>query len=214
MSKSAFATHMDSRMDLYLLRHGRSVANERNLVCGASDYPLSATGFRQAETICQHLRPIGFTRIYCSPLSRARDTIASLSDVAPISIDPLLAELDTGDVSHITLSELWTRDPRYQTPWLTADLAYPGGERFADMFERIKAWYSLKSKEWNNDEIVLVVGHEGTLRSIYSYLMDLQLKDYPSFPIGNCNYFYFKIINGKVHHHTLVAVPSIDGAEP
>ncbi len=198
-------------MDLYLLRHGRSIANEQKLVCGCLDYPLSEMGETQARKVCLHLNRIAFTRIYSSSLSRAIQTIAALEDIALASIEPSLVELNTGELSHMTLEELWARDDRYRKPWLYPDLEYPGGERFHEMVKRISAWYTTTSSQWSDDDVVLIVGHEGTLRSIYSVLLDLDLECYPDFAIGNCDYFHFEIKSGDVVRHKLVPLSSLSG---
>jgi broad specificity phosphatase PhoE len=184
-------------MEIYLLRHGTSTANERQLVCGASDYPLSEKGNRQAIEICAHLDRILFNRIYTSSLTRAKNTISSLNgNVVPVLVEEI-KELDTGDVSHITLDELWASDIRYKRPWLTPELRYPGGENFNEMIARITRWYEEQLKIWMSGEKILIVGHEGTLRSIYMKIMGLDIKNYPEFSIDNCDYLYFKILPGS-----------------
>ncbi|WP_081979790.1 histidine phosphatase family protein [Dickeya chrysanthemi] len=185
-------------MELYLLRHGMSIANERNLVCGSSDYPLSIRGVEQASKVCKELENIAFSRVYSSPLSRAINTIAKLNNIKAPSIEEEIKELNTGDVSHITLNELWSTDERFRKPWLFPDLRYPGGETFQEMVTRISGWYHRKSSDWQDNERVLVVGHEGTLRSIYLYLMGLDISNYPDFPIGNCDYLFFKLNHASV----------------
>ncbi|HEX7936748.1 MAG TPA: histidine phosphatase family protein [Paraburkholderia sp.] len=175
-------------MELYLLRHGASTANERRLVCGAEDFPLSATGHEQAQRVCENLARIPFTRVYSSPLSRARDTVAALDCIdRPVRIVPEIAELNTGAHSHRTLDELWAMDARFRQPWLSPDMRYPEGECFREMVARMTGWYDRESKQWNSDDVVLVVGHEGTLRSILLRLLGLDISAYPAFPIGNCD---------------------------
>jgi broad specificity phosphatase PhoE len=184
-------------MEIYLLRHGTSTANERQLVCGASDYPLSEKGNRQAIEICAHLDRIVFNRIYTSPLTRAKNTISSLNaNVVPVLVEEI-KELDTGDVSHITLDELWASDIRYKRPWLTPELRYPGGENFNEMIARITRWYEEQLKIWTFDEKILIVGHEGTLRSIYMKIMRFSINNYPEFAIDNCDYLHFKNVSGS-----------------
>lgn len=198
-------------MEIYLLRHGASVANERMLVCGSADYPLSATGIEQAARVCRQLRRVPFSRIYSSSLSRALDTIAGLAGREAIRIESQLRELDAGEVSHITLPELWARDARFRRPWMSPDLRYPGGETFREMIQRISGWFDTQSQTWAEDEKVLIVGHEGTLRTIYSRLLGLSLADYPDFPIGNCDRLYFELGKGKILRHAHVALASPNG---
>jgi broad specificity phosphatase PhoE len=185
-------------MELYLLRHGASTANERRLVCGAEDFPLSAAGVEQASRVCQYLAPIPFTRVYTSPLSRARDTVGTLeSQLRPFEIVQDLAELNTGSYSHWTLDKLWEMDERYRQPWLHPELRYLDGECFPEMVARMTGWYDRESKQWGADETVLVVGHEGTLRSILLRVLGLELSEYPAFPIGNCDLLHVTLAAGR-----------------
>jgi broad specificity phosphatase PhoE len=201
---------MDSEMEIYLLRHGVSTANEKRLVCGAADYPMSALGESQAKQVCRFLSDISFTHIYTSPLSRARKTLEHLVGSVPIVVEPDLVELNTGDVSHITLDELWARDQRYRQPWLTPALHYPGGESMNDMLARIGGWYEQKSREWRDSDIVLIVGHEGTLRVILHKLLKLEVSEYPAFPIGNCDHLHIKIDREQALTYCLVPLTSLD----
>lgn len=198
-------------MELYLLRHGASLANERMLVCGSSDYPLSERGLVQAAIARKKLESIPFDRIYSSSLSRAIDTIAGVNQRAHVLIEEQIKELNTGDVSHITLPELWASDERFRRPWRSPDLRYPGGETFREMVDRISSWFERHSRSWGNEERVLVVGHEGTLRVIYLRLMGLALDDYPDFPIGNCDHLYFELSGGRVLQFRHVALAEQEG---
>jgi broad specificity phosphatase PhoE len=185
-------------MEIYLLRHGVSTANERQLVCGASDYPLSEKGGQQAIDVCVHLNEISFDRIYTSPLSRAKNTIQYLDgNISPVIANEI-KELNTGAVSHITLDNLWAFDIRFMRPWLTPNLRYPSGETFNEMVSRITQWYEKEIECWSDYEKILIVGHEGTLRSIYLKIFNLEMKKYPDFKIGNCDYLYFKILAGQL----------------
>ncbi|WP_342617359.1 histidine phosphatase family protein [Rhodoferax sp. GW822-FHT02A01] len=188
-------------MEIYLLRHGQSEANVLNLVCGQLDYPLTQNGIAQAATACNYLKTIGFDRVYSSSLSRAIHTVKPLMKEVDVQVYDQLMELDTGDVSHITLQELRASDARYRRPWLFPDLRHPGGETFREMIIRISAWFDIHSKSWRDGEKILIVGHEGTLRVIYLKLMGLKLDEYPDFPIGNCEQLYFMLNNGRVIEH-------------
>lgn len=180
-------------MDIYLLRHGQSTSNERQLVCGAADYPLSAIGKAQAERVCRYLRNIPFTSIYSSPLSRALDSIAPLGESGRVSIVPELAELDTGEASHISVHELWDRELRYRYQGLNPGLRYPGGECLNDMLGRVGNWFSIAMAKWGEGDTVLISGHEGTVCGIIHWLLKIDITHYPTFLIGNCDHVHITI---------------------
>ena len=63
-------------MKIYLVRHGQSVGNVKNLWYGSTDLPLSERGRKPARQAGEKLRGMAFSACYTSPLSRARDTAA------------------------------------------------------------------------------------------------------------------------------------------
>lgn len=184
---------MDFEVDIYLLRHGLSTSNEQRLVCGAADYPLSDAGVGQANRVCEYLSKVPFTRIYSSPLSRARQTIEQLHRQVAIAIEPDLVELDTGDASHLCVDDLWAQEPRYRYQGLNPELRYPGGECLKDMLGRVGGWYKRRVQEWSCDDIVLIAGHEGTVCGILHHLLELDIAHYPTFLVGNCDHIHISV---------------------
>ena len=175
-------------MEIYLLRHGVSTANEMQLVCGAADYPLSQKGSVQARHVCDKLKSIKFTKIYSSPLIRALETIKNLDCLDNLITEPELVELNTGDASHITVTELWESESRYRYQGVYPYLKYPAGECLDDMLSRMRNWYVRCSQDWSENDIILISGHEGTVCGILHHLLNLDVVNYPTFEIGNCDY--------------------------
>lgn len=64
---------------LYLVRHGEQLDAEH----GLPDGPLSPRGVRQAEAIAERLGGVPFTRAFHSPLQRAAETAAIMTDRMP-----------------------------------------------------------------------------------------------------------------------------------
>jgi len=196
-------------MNLYLLRHGLSTSNEKRLVCGAADYPLSEKGKSQAERVCAYLSVIPFTRIYSSPLSRALQTIEKLQRQAEIIIAPDLIELDTGEVSHISVDDLWAQEPRYRYQGLNPTLRYPSGESLNDMLARVAGWFDSAMRTWTQSDKVLVAGHEGTVCGILHKLLALDISHYPTFLIGNCDHVHIEINQDGQVRYRFVPLTSI-----
>lgn len=196
-------------MDIYLLRHGQSTSNERRLVCGAADYPLSKAGSIQAERVCAHLSEIPFTRIYSSPLTRALQTIERLQRRVEVCIEPELVELDTGEVSHISVDELWAREPRYRYQGLSPHLRYPSGECLHEMLSRVGGWYERCSRQWKQNDIILIAGHEGTVCGILHKLLSLDIAHYPTFLVGNCDYVHVAVNADAQVRYRFVALASL-----
>ena len=85
---------------LYYTRHGESLWNVENKICGQTDIPLTEHGHHQAEETGRMIleRKIPIDEILCSPLSRASETARHISEITgiPVKIEPSLIEQNFG----------------------------------------------------------------------------------------------------------------------
>ena len=67
---------------LYFTRHGETVWNVENKICGMTDSPLTEKGRAQARELGEKLRTSGLRidEILYSPLSRAADTARAIAE--------------------------------------------------------------------------------------------------------------------------------------
>lgn len=96
---------------LILVRHGVTVWNTEGRYTTRSDIPLSAAGIEQARATAVALASEGVDRIFCSPLSRARETAqiiaAAQTRSAPaVVLDERLTEIDAGPFEGLTAAEI------------------------------------------------------------------------------------------------------------
>lgn len=82
---------------LYLIRHGQTAWSLSGQHTGRTDIPLTEQGEQDARKLAEPLRAVRFSRVFTSPLQRARRTceLAGLGDI--VEIEPNLAEWDYGD---------------------------------------------------------------------------------------------------------------------
>jgi broad specificity phosphatase PhoE len=82
---------------LYLVRHGETAWSLSGQHTGRTDIPLTEHGEQDARKLAAGLRAVRFSRVFTSPLRRARRTceLAGLGEVA--EIEPDLTEWDYGD---------------------------------------------------------------------------------------------------------------------
>jgi broad specificity phosphatase PhoE len=59
---------------VYIVRHGRTLFNEKHLIQGRCDAPLTQEGLNQAKALNKGLENIHFDACFTSPLSRAMTT--------------------------------------------------------------------------------------------------------------------------------------------
>lgn len=158
--------------DLYLIRHGESVANVEPIVAGRDgDVGLTERGHRQAALLEQRLseHPIPADALYVSTLTRARQTAAYVARALGLEpvVEDALRELDPGEADGLTLAEWRERWPRPRDGSLSGnpflDFA-PGGESWAAFLARSGA--ALQTVvDRHRDQTVVVVTHGGVIES-------------------------------------------------
>ena len=96
---------------LYLVRHGETAWSLSGQHTGRTDIPLTEQGEHEARELAGRLRGAKFSRVFTSPLQRARRTseLAALNRVA--EIEPDLAEWDYGDYEGQRPDEIRKRRP-------------------------------------------------------------------------------------------------------
>lgn len=69
--------------DLYLVRHGQTMFNEKRVIQGWCDAPLTSEGEEQAERIGRYFarEGIAFDHAYTSTLTRTQQTIERIMDM-------------------------------------------------------------------------------------------------------------------------------------
>jgi len=64
---------------LFIVRHGETEANEKEIEAGPLDYPLTKQGVKEALFIAKTLSKIKITAVYSSPIFRAQETAKILA---------------------------------------------------------------------------------------------------------------------------------------
>ena len=82
--------------NIYFARHGETVWNVENKICGMTDSPLTEKGRQQARELGRKVRESGvrIDEILYSPLSRAADTAKAVAEATglPARCEPRLRE--------------------------------------------------------------------------------------------------------------------------
>ena len=168
---------------IYFVRHGQTVWNVENKICGATDSPLTEKGRQQAKLLGQKILKEGIQadEILYSPLSRARDTAAEIAKITgiPARAEQRLTEQNFGK---------WEGTPRDGKNFL-ADKRnfatdYAGGESMLRLCQRI--YNLLDELSADPDRVYLLVAHNGIARAVNSYFHSMSNEDYAAFGIRNC----------------------------
>ena len=122
-------------MSIYLIRHGKTEANERRLYCGSTDLPLSEAGREELKALRYAITP---KRFVTSGMKRTDETLQILFGDVPYAVDTRFREVDFGSFEMKSYDQL-KEDPAYQA-WLTGDNEAnvpPGGESGIQMTRRV-----------------------------------------------------------------------------
>ena len=149
-------------MTIYLIRHGKTGANEKHLYCGSTDLPLSHAG---KEELCKLKYDIRNVHFLTSGMKRANETLRILFGGIPYEMDPRFREVDFGIFEMRSYEEL-KDTPEYQT-WLTGDNdsnVPPRGESGNQMKARVLEAFSEIRKD------TCIVTHGGVIAAIMEHL--------------------------------------------
>ena len=175
----------------YFIRHGQTVWNVENKICGATDSPLTEYGREQAKKTGQKILTEGVKadEILCSPLSRAADTARLISEMTgiPYRVEPRLIEQNFGK---------YESTPRNGEEFKKAKQNFinhfEGGETMLHLCQRIYNLLDDIRKE-ADDKVYLLVAHNGISRVIQSYFYDMTNEEFAAFGIDNCTLLEFDL---------------------
>ncbi|MBR5247445.1 MAG: histidine phosphatase family protein [Lachnospiraceae bacterium] len=160
-------------MKLYLIRHGRTVANETHLYCGSTDLPLSEKGIAELQQLHYNI-PAG-CRFLTSGMLRTEQTLYHLFGDVPHRIDSRFREVDFGVFEGKGYDEL-KEQPDYQA-WISPDNEKnipPGGESGEQMLQRVLE--GLRELQKKQEDTVLIT-HGGVIAALMNHLFPEEEKN-------------------------------------
>ncbi len=169
---------------LYFVRHGQTIWNVENKICGATDIALTEEGHEQAvrtgeEILRQRLQ---IDEILYSPLIRAAETARHISEVTgiPRQMEPRLKEQNFGK---------YESTPRDGAEFAKAKevfaYRYEWGESMLQLCQRIYNLLDDLRKE-ADQKTYLLVAHNGIARAVNSYFYDMTNEEFARFGLKNC----------------------------
>jgi probable phosphoglycerate mutase len=177
---------------LLLVRHGQTAFNAEVRFMGQLDIPLDEIGRAQALAVAKRLRNERPGAIYCSDLSRARDTALAIQSAIPshpeMRIDARLNEGHFGDWQGKAYADLRVQDAARLAGW-EADrvkVAPPNGESLPSLAERVQAAYRDICSA-NPEKNLLIVSHGGTLQVMIILALGLTLATYWKIWLSNAS---------------------------
>ncbi|MDD6197076.1 histidine phosphatase family protein [[Clostridium] aminophilum] len=182
---------------LYFTRHGQTIWNAEDKICGATDIALTELGRKQAAELGKTIRAmmekgeIRIDRILASPLSRASDTAEIISGQTgiPWAKEERLTEQNFGRFE--------STSPRNGAEFRAAKQnfihSFGGGETMLHLSHRIYSVIDeIEQDTKETGRTTLIVAHNGISRVVRSYFEDMTNEEFSSFGIKNCQLLRFE----------------------
>lgn len=175
--------------DLYFTRHGQTVWNVENKICGATDIELTELGRSQAKELGKKMKKknIKIDKILYSPLIRAAETARYISEETGIEAfeELRLKEQNFGRYEGTARNGMEFK--KAKEGFIDS---FDGGETMLHLAQRI---YNLLDDIKKDDKVYLLVAHNGISRVIESYFRDMTNAEYAGFGIKNCELKHYNI---------------------
>jgi broad specificity phosphatase PhoE len=177
-----------ARTELWLVRHAESTGNRDGIIQGHEDLPLSPLGHHQAQLLAKRLQGVRFAALYCSDLSRAKETARYAAGATGLlaETDRRLREVDTGAWSGLTVEQIARKFPEEWARWSTRDPAMRrgGGESYREAAARIAGAIEGIARTHAGGR-VLIIFHGTVLRLYLSVVLGLDLAQNSRIAISN-----------------------------
>lgn len=167
---------------VYFVRHGQTVWNVENKICGATDIALTPKGHEQAIETGKKILEQGIKadEILYSPLVRAKDTALHISEMTGI---PAREELRLKEQNFGKYESTARNGAEFQEAKKQFICRYDGGESMLHLAQRI---YNLLDEIKEDDKTYILVAHNGIARVIQSYFYEMTNDEYAAYGVDNC----------------------------
>ena len=164
--------------------HGHTAYNEKHLLQGQRDIPLSPLGREDALKTKLALKDEKIDEIYTSPLKRAKETAEIINEdrKVPLYVADDIIEMNYGDLEGLSTKEvgLGVRRGMFFS-------RYPHGENYFEVALRVYPFLKkLEEKYKDEDKTILLVAHMGVYRVIRSYFADMTNDEFATCRVENC----------------------------
>ena len=178
----------------YMVRHGKTIFNDKRMVQGWSDSPLVQEGIDQAKALSQGLFSISFDLGVASRSERARDTLELIAQERfDITCDKGLKETSFGTLEGDPVATAFP--DHFINP---EGYAHCGGESMEQALSRFTS--SLKQiAKAHEGKTILIVSHGNILCGFFRSLDEefKKRKEYPGILVPNCSVSIVTYDNGQ-----------------
>lgn len=169
-------------LKIYFLRHGQTSHSRDDMFCGSgTDAVLTKAGEKMAEEFAKEYSKIAWKELYCSPQTRAQQTIRPLTTLTGQSVQTRqeLCEIGYGDWEGLTVDEVRRKFSLEYSRWEENPATYspPAGETANQIAARgSKVLEEIRQR--HNSGNVLLVSHKATIRVVLCGLLGINLANF------------------------------------
>ncbi len=149
-------------MGIYMMRHGKTEANEKKYYATAEE-PLLPVDGAIIRTLQKQVRELKVKAIVTSPFLRAKETARLVNECGVVlKEEPLIREVSLGVLEGHTFCDAYGRYGDLLQPWIDDPYTYgpPGGESLTEAGRRARQF--LRRVE----DDTLYVSHDGFMRLV------------------------------------------------
>jgi len=190
-------------MRIYVIRHGETDMNVKQVKQGWMDAPLNQAGVDLARLTGQALKGIHFDACYTSPLSRARETVEivlreSGNGSVPVWTDDRLKEINFGEEEGKPVNSSALPPETAQLFFTDAFRfpGFPGGESIRDVCGRTGDFLRELIRR-DTEETILIGTHGCALRAMLNPLYDQPEHFWQGHVPANCAVTILEARQGK-----------------
>lgn len=200
--------------EIVFVRHGKVENFEKQFIYGNSDILLAEEGIETIRRSGRALQDESFDHVFCSPLTRAKETLAYLraeGGTWPDTVyDDRLKELNFGRAELKTKEEVDQEMPDVGEKMNDAHqylyLDFPEGESISYLYTRVSLFLAENVLLPKEEGRYLIVAHSGVIRSAICSLLNLSLNYYWDFYVGFAGIVRIQVDGVDTHHATLMAL--------
>lgn len=154
-------------MKLYIVRHGQTAWNVKNLLQGSTDVELSDVGIKQAEELSKKLDLNKIDICFCSPLKRTRQTANILiKNKIDVIYDDMIVERKFGDYEGKPINfDLIIQQWDYKLNDSSHNI-----ENVQDCLLRAKRFIEKLKEEYSN-KTILIISHGSFIKALHFNLV-------------------------------------------
>jgi len=195
---------------LFLIRHGASFFNERKIITGSLDVPLTKKGIMQSQKLEQQINcsldivftsslirsietAFEFLRLHCQKYNKIpmiipveQETINLNNNILPVYKTNLIDERNYGCIQGVLQSQIDASfSPSEISSWKTTMYAAPPeGECLEDVKKRTDLFYEKYLKKYLCDsQNIVIICHQNTIKTLR---MTLDPNKYTDIHLKNC----------------------------